>query len=240
MKKDDLQLQATITQYMPYILEIRKRLLFVVAVFIIASIISFIYFEPIIKKVMQFYDLKGLNIVFTSPFQYINLSVNTAIAIGVFVTFPLVIFQTLSFLKPALREKEYKLILSLIPLSIILFIAGFAFGGWTMKLIISVFLHQPKSLNIQNLWNIESFISNIFATSIFMGLLFQFPIVLTPLIRLKVIPYQKLVQYRATIYVALLILVMLLPGTDILTDFLMFFPLAFLFEFTLLLNRRYR
>jgi Sec-independent protein secretion pathway component TatC len=73
-----------------------------------------------------------------------------------------------------------------------------------------------------------------------MGLLFQFPIVLTPLIRLKVIPYQKLVKYRATIYVALLILVMLLPGTDILTDFLEFFPLAFLFELTLLLNRRYR
>ena len=240
MKKDSLPLQAAITQYMPYLIEIRKRLLFVAAFFLIGGSIGFIFFEPIIKGVMRFYNLKGLNIVFTSPFQYINLSVNAAVAVGLFAAFPLIVYQIVSFLKPALRGKEYKLILSSIPASIFLFIAGFGFGSWMMKLVISVFSHQAASLNIQNLWDIENFVQNIFMMSIFMGFLFQFPIVLTPLIRLKVIKYQKLVDYRLTIYLALLILVIMLPGTDILTDALEFFPLAFLFEITLLLNRNYR
>jgi len=241
MKKDSSSaLQGAITQYMPYLLEIRKRLLFILAIFIIAATVGFIYFEPIIKTVMNFYNLKGLNIVFTSPFQYMNLSVNAAISLGLFVCFPLIIYQVVSFLKPALRDSEYKLILSSIPLSILLFIFGFAFGGMMMKFVISVFSSQATSLNIQNLWDIENFIGNVFIMSLFMGFLFQFPIVLTPLIRLKVIPYQKLVDYRTTVYLALLILVVILPGTDIFTDALEFFPLAFLFEITLLLNRKYR
>lgn len=225
---------------MPYLLEIRKRLLFIIAIFLVAAVIGFIYFEPIIKTVIKFYNLKGLNIVFTSPFQYINLSISTAIAVGLFAAFPLIVFQVVSFLKPALRGNEYKLLLYSIPASIFLFICGFAFGSWIEKLLISVFSYQATSLNVQNLWDIENFIENIFMTSLLMGFLFQFPIILTPLIRLKVIKYQKLVDYRTTVHLALMILVILLPGTDILTDLFQYIPLAFLFEITLLLNKNYR
>ena len=224
---------------MPYLLEIRKRLLFIIAIFLVAAVIGFIYFEPIIKTVIKFYNLKGLNIVFTSPFQYINLSISTAIAVGLFAAFPLIVFQVVSFLKPALRGNEYKLLLYSIPASIFLFICGFAFGSWIEKLLISVFSYQATSLNVQNLWDIENFIENIFMTSLLMGFLFQFPIILTPLIRLKVIQYQKLVDYRTTVHLALMILVILLPGTDILTDLFQYIPLAFLFEITLLLNKNY-
>ena len=121
-----------------------------------------------------------------------------------------------------------------------MFICGFAFGSWIEKLLISVFSYQATSLNVQNLWDIENFIENIFMTSLLMGFLFQFPIILTPLIRLKVIQYQKLVDYRTTVHLALMILVILLPGTDILTDLFQYIPLAFLFEITLLLNNNYR
>ncbi|MBI5126875.1 twin-arginine translocase subunit TatC [Candidatus Roizmanbacteria bacterium] len=240
MKKDTLPLQAAITQYMPYLIEIRKRLLFIVAFFLIGASVGFIFFEPIIKAVMKFYNLKGLNIVFTSPFQFINISINSAITIGIMTAFPLIIYQLISFLKPALREQEYKLLLSSIPASLFLFIAGFGFGSWMMKFVVSIFSRQSSSLNVQNLWDIENFLQNIFMTSLFMGILFQFPVIMTPLIRLKVIKYQTLVDSRLTIYLALLILTVLMPATDIVSDALIFFPLAFLFEITLLLNRKYR
>lgn len=240
MKDTSLELQAIITRYLPYLMEIRKRLFFILAVFLIGGAIGFIYFEPIIRTVMKFYSLKGLNIVFTSPFQFINLSINAAVTFGVLLAFPLIVYQVVSFLKPALKEKEYRLLLSSIPASFILFIVGFGFGSWIMKFVVSVFSQQSMTLNIQNLWDIENFLGNIFVTAIFMGILFQFPVVMTPLIRFKVIKYSTIVQMRMTIYLALLIITILMPATDILSDALMFFPLAFLFEFTLLLNRNYR
>ena len=240
MKESSLELQAIITRYMPYLMEIRKRLLFIAALFLIGATVGFIYFEPIIKTVMKFYDLKGLNIVFTSPFQFLNLSIDAAVTIGIIVVFPVILYQLLSFLKPALKEKEYRLVISSVPTSLFLFLVGFGFGSWIMKFVVSVFSQQSSELHIQNLWDIQNFLENIFLTSLLMGILFQFPVILTPLIRLKVIKYSTIVNWRLPIYVILLIFTIMMPPTDILSDCLIFFPLAFLFEITLLLNRRYR
>ena len=230
MKNTSLPLQAAITQYMPYLIEIRKRLLFVVAVFIIAAGIGFIYFEPVIKFILKFYNVKGISIVFTSPFQFLNLSINAAVTFGIIVSFPLIIFQLVSFLKPALKKKEFFSIVSAIPISFILFIAGFGFGTWLMRFVYKVLSQQSSQLQIQNLWDIEAFVSNIFMTSLWLAIIFQFPVIITPLIRLNVIKYKSLIDARPVIYLALLIFTMSLPPTDLLTDFLIFFPLAFLFE----------
>ncbi len=233
------EIQALIIRYSPYLQEIRKRILFVLAFFLIGASIGFIYFEPIIKLVMRFYDLDGLNLVFTSPFQFINLATSSAVVVGVMTVFPLLLYQTLSFLKPALKEKEYKLIISSIPLSFLLFIIGFAFGSWIMKFVVVVFSKQSKELQIQNLWDIEHFLTNIFTTSLLLGLFFQFPIILTPLIRLKVVKFSVVEGFRLPVYIGLLVFTIMLPPTDLLSNALIFFPLAFLFEMTLLFNRAY-
>ncbi len=240
MKKDSLPISAAITQYMPYLIEIRKRLLFILVVFIIAASIGFIYFEPVIKIILKFYNVKGVSIVFTSPFQFLNLAVNAGITFGIVIAFPLIIYQLVSFLKPALKSKEYFSIISAVPISFILFIVGFSFGGWIMKFVVNILSQKSGQLQIQNLWDIEIFVSNIFMTSLWLAIVFQFPVVITPLIRLNVVKYKTLTDMRPMVYMALLIFTMSLPPTDLLTDFLIFFPLAFLFEVTLLLNRSYR
>lgn len=240
MKKTSLPLQAAITQYMPYFIEIRKRLFFVLAVFIIASAIGFFYFEPVIKFILNFYNVGGVKIVFTSPFQFINLAVNAGITFGIIISFPLIIYQIVSFLRPALKPNEFKSIVYAIPVSFFLFVTGFGFGTWLMRFVFEVLSKQARQLQIQNLWDIEIFISNIFMTSLWLAIIFQFPVIITPLIRLKVIKYKSLVDFRPAIYLALLIFTFSLPPTDMLTNALIFLPLAFLFEITLLLNRKYR
>ena len=237
MTDTSLDLQTVLVRYMPFLMEIRKRLLFVAAVFLVAATVGFIYFQPIITFVMKLYDLKDINIAFTSPFQFINLSVNSGIIIGTIIVFPLVLYQAVSFVKPALQSKEYRLILSLIPAGVILFIVGFAFGSWIMKFVVSIFSQQSRQMQIQNLWDIEHFLTQIFMTALFMGILFQFPIILTPLIRLRVVKYSAIANLRMLIYAVLVILTLMMPPTDLLSDALIFFPLAILFELTLLLNR---
>ncbi len=231
------QLQANINKYMPYMLEIRKRILSIFAVFVIGASIGFAFFEPIIKIILTFYALEGLNIVFTSPFQFINLAINSAVVIGTITVFPFFIYQLLHFLKPALKDKEYRLLVAAIPPSIILFIIGFIFGNWIMKLMVILFSQQSSNFKIDNLWDIESFIKNIFTTSIFLGIFFQFPIVVTGLIKLKIVKYADITKLRMPIYFILLAITMLLPPTDLLSNLLIYLPLVLLFELTLLLNR---
>lgn len=151
MKKDSLPLQAAITQYMPYLLEIRKRLLFVLVVFIIASVIGFIFFEPVIKAILKFYNVKGVSVVFTSPFQFINLAISAGLTFGIIIAFPLIIYQLVSFLKPALKKEEFYSIIYAIPVSFLLFIGGFGFGTWLMRFVFDVLSKQSNQLQIQNL-----------------------------------------------------------------------------------------
>ncbi len=229
---------STISRYLPYLYEIRKRFLFVFSIFFVAWVIGFIYYQPIILFILRLYELKGINIAFTSPFQFINLAIKAGFIIGMGVALPFGAYQIMSFLKPALHKKEHKLLLSLLPFSVLLFGFGLSFGMWMMKFIITLFAQQSSNFDISNLWDIDKFLSQIFSTGILLGLLFQFPLIITILIRLHVIAYSAVKKQRLVAYGLLLIFAVLLPPSDIVSLALMFIPLAFLFEITLLLNRK--
>ena len=70
------------------------------------------------------------------------------------------------------------------------------------------------------------------------GLVFQLPVILTWLIRLKVISRRFLAAKRKYVYAVLIIITMFMPPQDLLSDLIIFLPLAFLFETTMLVNLR--
>ncbi|MDD5416203.1 MAG: twin-arginine translocase subunit TatC [Candidatus Daviesbacteria bacterium] len=230
-------LDSTIIKYSPFFSEIRKRLIFTLSVFIICAVVGFIYYENIIRFVLRIFDLKGVNIVFTSPFQFFTLAVDSALLVGFIAILPIVIFQILSFLKPALRRSEYKAVLALLPITLLLFISGFIFGVLIMKYVVIIFFQKSVELNIGNLLDISKLLSQILTTALLMGLAFEFPVVLTILMKLKILKYHAIVKKRLLVYILSLIFAALLPPTDLLSLVLLFLPLALLFELTLLLNR---
>lgn len=229
--------EASLSKYMPFLVEIRKRLLFIFSVFLVTSVIGFIYYEKIVSFLLKIFSLDGVNIVFTSPFQFFNLALTSAALLAVIAVFPLITYQVLAFLRPALNSREHRTIISLLPLSLLLFVSGFGFGAIIMKYVIMIFYEKSTSLNVGNFLDISLLLSQILITALLMGLAFQFPIILTILMRLKVIKYKFLVQKRIFIYGLSLVFAILLPPTDLLSLFLLFLPLALLFELTLLLNR---
>ena len=231
------ELNALTNKYSPIFLEIRKRILFTLAVFAVAALVGFVFYERIIKFLIDILSLKGLNIVFTSPFQFINLSISCGLATGLVFVFPLLIYQILSFLRPALRVREYKMIVRFLPLSIVLFLTGFSFGGLIMKWQIQIFLTRSVSLGIGNILDISRLLTTVILTSVFMGIGFQFPIILLLLLRIGIIKHNQLNKQRLWIYLGSFIFAILLPPDSILADILLTLPLVILFELTLILNR---
>ena len=229
-------LKIFLEDYRPFLLEVKKRVVRTLVVFTIATVAGFFLYEKIIKLLIALLSLKGINIVFTSPFQFINLAISCGFACGVIASFPLLVFQFVSFLKPALREKEYKIITLLLPFSFILFTLGFLFGGLIMKWQIEIFLDKSVSLGIGNILDISRLLTTVLLTSVLMGVSFQFPIVLLMLLRFGLIKMSSLRRMRPGIYLASFIFSMLLPPDSILADILLTLPLIILFELTLLLN----
>lgn len=240
MKEDtqDDHLQTTLTRYMPYLIEIRKRLLFIFAIFFIAWTIGFLLYQKIILVILNLYDLNKVNITFTSPFQFVNLAIQCGMLIGFSLTLPLIIHQILTFLRPAMHKGEYRLLGRLLPLSILLFVLGFSFGSWIMKIIVALYAKQTTELQIQNLWDINSFLSQILFTSLLLGIIFQFPLIITILVRFGVVKQHVIANQRKIAYLILLIVVIMLPPTDLFSNVLIFLPLAIIYELTILFNKR--
>lgn len=224
-------------RYFPYLTEVRRRLVFIAVVFIIASVFGFIYYQDIIRALLSIFDLRGVNIVFTSPFQFINLAINAAFLVGTVVVFPLVIWQILLFARPALTKHEFQVVMFLLPLSIALFIFGMGFGVMIMRYIVVLFYEKSLQLQIGNMLDVSQLLAQVLTTGLLMGIAFQFPIVLTLLLKARIIMYRALVDKRIMAYGVSLLFAAILPPTDLLSLVLLTIPLIVLFELTLILNR---
>jgi sec-independent protein translocase protein TatC len=231
------QLKAAIDKYYPFLVEVRKRVVFTFIVFAATTIFGFFFYEKIIKFLIDILNLSEVNLVFTSPFQFINLAIATGIATGLIFSLPLIVFQILSFLKPALRKKEYRIVMSFLPFSFVLFILGFFFGALVMRWQIDIFVGKSVSIGIGNVLDISRLLTTVIITSALMGLSFQFPIVILLLLRMKVLKPKFFGKIRPFVYVGSLIFAVLLPPDSILADILLSLPLIILFEATLILNR---
>ncbi len=230
-------IQDNINKYFPLLAEVRRRLLFILSVFILFGVIGFFYYEKIITFIISLLDLRGVNVVFTDQFQFLNLAISSSLTISLIVSIPLLIYQLLVFLRPALREKEYKSVMKLLPLSIILFLGGFLFGFTMMKWVIVIFYSKSIELNIGNMLDISKLLSQVLVTSALMGLAFQFPIIMSLLMDFKIVSHKVFSNQRPFAYVIAIIFAALMPPTDILSMTLLALPLVVLFELTLLLNR---
>ncbi len=226
---------SIIEKFTPFVKEVKRRIIISLTLFGIATIGGFFFYEDIIKFLIKGLSLEGINIVFTSPFQFINLAISCGVATGLIFTFPLIISQILGFLRPALKNTEYRLILNYIPFSIILFLTGFIFGALIMKWQIEIFLQSSLNLGIGNILDVSKLLSTILLTSTFLGVGFQFPVLILIFARLGLTKRQSLSKHRKWVYLASLLFAILLPVDSILADVILSLPLIILFEVTLLM-----
>lgn len=231
------ELKVAIDKYSPFFIEAKKRLVFTLCVFAAATLAGFFFYEKIIRFLIDILAIRGINIVFTSPFQFINLAFSSGIACGLIVSFPLLAAQILSFLKPALREKEFKMVIRLLPFSLLLFLTGVTFGFLIMKWQIMIFLDRSLALGIGNVLDISRLLTTVLMTSTLMGIGFEFPIIMVLLLRLRIVKRQLLAKIRPWIYLGSFIFAIILPADSILADIVLALPLIILFELTLIFSR---
>lgn len=225
-----------VVRYLPYLREIQRKLYILLAVILTSGVFGFIYYKRILSFVLAFFNLKGITVVLTNPYQFFDLAVNTGLATGVIVAFPLIIFYALRFLKPALKPREYRLLVRLIPVSLVLFVAGFIFGAWVMQFVINLFSQTALDFNIGNIWDISQFFAQVIIVGLCLGLVFQLPVVMTLLLRLHLVKREAFTSRRRYAYAAILILAAFLPPNDIISLAILTTVPLLLFEVALLFN----
>jgi sec-independent protein translocase protein TatC len=232
------ELKKHIEKFSPYLEDLRDRLFRGVVIFAASFVVGFLFTGMILKQILDFVHLDQVTIAASSPFQSINVAMNFGFFLAIIVFIPYVMYSFYVFIIPALTKSEKKILWKSIPLSIGLFIFGFFYGFFILNYALSVLASINTNLGIANFWNIGQFLSEMFVTSALLGLVFQFPIFLTLLIKLKIITLETLKKNRRIAYLLMIFLTALLPPTDIFSLVAMVLPLVLLYEMIILLNSK--
>lgn len=227
-----------ITEYHPYLEEIRRRIYVLALVVIGIFIIGFFAAGYIIRFGVSMFNVDNVVIATTSPFQYVELATSVGIVLAMVVTAPLAVYHLYAFLRPALNSKEKSIFFKLLPFSLLLFVIGFSYGAATMLFAFKMVAALNTTLGLSNIWDISKFFSQIIVTSAFLGVLFEFPLLLTFLIRISLVERTALIRYRRWAYLVIFIVVALLPPTDGISLLATALPLIAIYELTIIFNRQ--
>jgi len=178
--------------------------------------------------------LKPITFGVAEPFMS---TLKISIYAGILIALPVILYQLYAFLLPALKPVEKRVLLPFLLLVPFLFIAGVVFSYFVVVPAAAKFLlnFNQTQFNIQV--RASDYYGFLLTTLLAVGLVFQIPMGVVAVTRLGIVTPKQLSKNRRYAYLILLVIAMLLPGTDPVTMLIEAAPLLILFELSLVLAR---
>ena len=173
-------------------------------------------------------------LVFTSPTEPLMLTLKLALAVGLVLSSPVVVFQVWAFLTPALYDKEKRVIIPAFTVGIGLFLAGaLACYLWVLPAAIRV-LFGFQSADLIPMITIDRYFPFAIQLMAAFGVVAELPLVVTVLAAFGVITPQFLIKHRRYAIVISAVVAAFLTPPDALSMTLMLVPMLLLYEISIL------
>ncbi|NCU16657.1 twin-arginine translocase subunit TatC [Pallidibacillus pasinlerensis] len=214
-----------------HIAELRRRLIYIISFFIVTLVGGFFLAEPIIIYLQQTDTAAQLELNTFRVTDPLKVYFQITFIIACVLTAPFILYQLWAFVSPGLYEKERKITLTYIPISILLFLSGISFSYFILfPFIVDFMFHIGNQMELNAVIGINEYFEFLFQITLPFGLLFQLPVVILFLTRLGIITPSFLKKIRKYAYFALLIIAALITPPDVLSHIMVTVPLFLLYE----------
>ncbi len=168
-----------------------------------------------------------------------NLHIKVAMATGLALGIPYLLWEIWQFVKPALTATERKGTRLFVLWVSLCFFTGALFGYFVITpLSLHFFLNYNASESITNLIDISSYFSQVIGIPLGTGLIFQLPLLVYFLTRIGLVSPEFLRKYRRHAIVVLALLAAIITPPDIFSMILVMMPLYGLYELSIFLSAR--
>lgn len=221
-----------------HFVELRRRLVFIVVFFLLAMIGSFFLAEPLIVYLQQTDEAASLELNAFRLTDPLKIYMQIAFIIACVITSPFVLYQLWAFISPGLYEKEKKITLAYIPVSVFLFLSGISFSYFVLFPFIVRFMKQlGDRMEINQVIGINEYFHFLLQITLPFGLLFQLPVIILFLTRLGIITPDFLSRVRKYAYFILLVIGALITPPDVLSHMMVTLPLLLLYEVSIWISK---
>ncbi|MBI5680888.1 MAG: twin-arginine translocase subunit TatC [Methanobacterium sp.] len=217
--------------------ELRSRLIRIAIVIIAISAVTFPFANQILIRIQNDLLPEGMRLIVIGPLEAIWAQIEVCMLVAFVIALPYIIYETMKFLKPALKGSENSFLIKTIPPALILFGIGAIF---TYKIVLVVTLKfligYATSSGVIPLLSLGDFISFVLLMILVFGLLFELPLACCALASLDLIYSDTLTGNRKGAYVGILIIAgILTPDPTPFTQLIVTLPMIILFEISVLL-----
>ena len=218
-----------------HVLELRKRLIISVITILISGIVTFIFHKDILEFLIN--PPNGLTYfqttkpIYTELTEYISVAIKVSIYTGVLIASPIVFLQIILFISPGLKRKEKLFLYSSIPIIYVTFTLGLIFGLYILFPPAIKFLITFGSDIATPYIRIGNYIGILISLLSWMGLIFQTPLIMFILGKLKIINSSKIRRFRRYFWVVAFVLgAIITPTFDPINQTLVAIPIILLYE----------
>ena len=223
-----------------HLLELRSRLLKVIALFAALSVIGIPFaadiYEVIALPLNQILPV-GSTMIATEVSSPFMAPLKLVLYLALLLTMPWLFYQTWTYVSPGLRKNEEKFAGPLMLSTIILFFSGVCFAFYVVCPIIFKFFIGMAPDSILVLTDINQYLNFIFKLVFAFGIAFEIPVATILLVNSGITKKAYLVKARPYLIILFLVIGMLLTPPDVFSQLFLALPMWLLFEIGILISR---
>jgi len=209
----------------------------IIAIVLCSAVTYFVFGNQLYNLITD--PLKSLDVklVYIGMAEAFITKIKIAVLAGVIVAMPIIMFQIWRFLAPALFPKERRLVLLVLPLSIILFAMGVSFAYLVVFEFAARFLLVVVSGDLEPMLSVGPYVSFLISFLIPFGIVFELPMVVFFLARFGIVNHRWLSKNRKFAVLIFFVIGAVLTPPDVVSQVLLAGPMMLLFEISVLIAR---
>ncbi len=170
-------------------------------------------------------------LVFTSPLGPLHLFITVGLYVGFVIALPYVLYQLWLFVAPGLYRHERRAVATFITSSVVLFLAGMAFGYWVMMpMTLGFLLSVGSSGQFKPMISMNDYFDITLVIELGLGLVFQLPILVFFLSLFNIVTPRFLWNnFRYAVLIIAIVAAVVTPTTDALTMTIFMAPMIVLY-----------
>jgi sec-independent protein translocase protein TatC len=221
---------------MGHLRELRSCLFRSVIALLIALPVSFFaakYVFDILTK-----PVPGLHLIYTEITEMLGTYAKVTLIIAVILTLPFIVYQLVTFVRPALTRLERSYVYIMLPAIVICFLIGAAFAYFVLLPPALNFLFTFGSDIAEPMIKVGNYVSVVTTLLFWIGICFEIPIVIFFLSKIGIVKPEWLAKIRKAAYIAAFIIgAVITPTSDPVNQSLVAIPIIVLYEFGIILAR---
>ncbi|AIQ11604.1 twin-arginine translocase subunit TatC [Paenibacillus durus] len=232
-----MPLQSGAMTVVEHLTELRKRIIYILIVFVIGLAGGLFCAKPVYEYLIAADTAQGFVLHAFSFWDGIGMYMKIAMAVSLIVTLPFIVYQLWAFVSPGLRPVERSAALRYVPYALLLFVLGLLFAYYIVfPMALSFTVTVTRDMGLEETYGIAQYFNFMFSLVLPMALLFELPLIVMFLTRLRILNPLRLRKVRRYAYFALVFIAVVITPPDFISDFLVTIPLLVLYEFSVFLS----